>query len=115
MAGAKRIIWMGTSLDDLKALPDEPKRAIGFALSAVQDGGFPRGAKPLHGVSGVYELRISTDTSTYRAVYVVNLGDHIYVLHVFQKKSKKGVATPQAEMNLIRARLKLAREAAQDD
>ena len=115
MAGAKQIIWVGTSLDDLKALPDAPKRAIGFALSAVQEGGFPRGAKPLGSLSGVYELRTSADTNTYRAVYIVNLGDHIYVLHVFQKKSKKGSATPPAEMNVIRARLKRAREAAQDD
>lgn len=110
MLDEKPIAWIGSSLDDLKKLPDEPRRNLGFALSAVQAGKFPTTAKPLKGLGGVYEIRTDFDRNTYRAVYAVNLGDAIYVLHVFQKKSKKGIATPKADMDLIRARLKVAQE-----
>ena len=113
MLNEKPIFWVGSSLGDLKALPNEPRRDIGFSLSAVQAGRFPPGVKPLKGLSGVYEIRTDFDRNTYRAVYVVDLGSAIYVLHVFQKKSKRGVATPKAEMAVIRARLKLAKEDAE--
>ena len=112
MLDEKPIVWIGSSLDDLQSLPNEPRRDIGFALSAVQAGKFPQDAKSLKGLSGVYEIRADFDKSTYRAVYVVNLGAVIYVLHVFQKKSKQGIATPKADTDLIRVRLKLAKEEA---
>lgn len=115
MTGEKQLVWVGSSLDDLRGLPEEPKRAIGYALSEVQEGEYPRNAKPLSGLGGVYEIRADHDTNTYRAVYVVNLGANLYVLHVFQKKSKSGIATPPADMNLIRARLKLAKEEADNE
>lgn len=112
MLDEKPLKWIGSSLEDLKSLPDEPRRDIGFALSAVQVGRFPPDAKSLKGLNGVYEIRTDFDRNTYRAVYVVNLGDAIYVLHVFQKKSRKGIATPKADMDLIRARLRLVKEEA---
>ena len=114
MQKEKPILWVRSSLNDLKALPDKPRRDIGFALSEVQEGDYPDNAKPLKGLSGVYEIRVDFDTNTYRAAYVVNLGDRIYVLHVFQKKSKRGIATPKAEMDKIRNRLKQAQERAKE-
>ena len=110
----KPIIWVRSSLDDLKALPDKPRRDIGFALSEVQEGDYPDNAKPLKGFSGVYEIRTDFDKNTYRAAYVVNLGNAIYVLHVFQKKSKRGITTPKAEIDKIRSRLKQAQERAKE-
>lgn len=77
--------WVGRSLDDLKALPGEVQQSAGFALYQVQLGGVPQGAKSLKGFAGVLELRINYNTNTYRVVYVVNLGDVVYVLHSFQK------------------------------
>jgi phage-related protein len=109
------IIWVGSSLKDLKDLPQEPRRDIGFALSGVQQGEFPPNAKPLKGLTGVYEIRVDDDGDTYRSVYAVNIGTAIYVLHVFKKKSKKGIETPKQDMDLIHSRLKLAKEDANEN
>ena len=108
------IVWVGSSLKDLKDLPQKPKRDIGFALSGVQQGEFPLNAKPLKGLGSVYEIRVDHDSDTYRGVYAVNIGTSIYVLHVFKKKSKKGIETPKQDMDLIRNRLKLAQEDADE-
>ena len=110
MEDEKPIVWMGSSLDDLKALSEKPRRDLGFALSAVQVGEYPDNAKPMKGLGGVFEIRTDYDQDTYRAVYAVNLGARIYVLHVFQKKSKKGIETPKPDMDKIRSRLKRAQE-----
>jgi phage-related protein len=110
----KPIVWVGSSLKDLKALPQKPRRDIGFALSGVQQGELPANAKPLKGLGGVYEIRVDDHTDTYRGVYAVNIGTAIYVLHVFKKKSKKGIETPKQDMELIRTRLKLAQEDADE-
>jgi phage-related protein len=111
----KPIVWVGSSLKDLKALPQNPRRDIGFALSSVQQGEFPVNAKPLKGLGGVYEIRVDDNTDTYRSVYAVNIGTSIYVLHVFKKKSKKGIETPKQDIELIRTRLKLAQEDADEN
>ena len=97
---------------DLKSFPDDAKRAIGFALDQAQRGGKARSAKPLSGFgsASVLEIIQDYDTDTFRAVYTVRFGDFIYVLHAFQKKSKKGHTTPRADIALIRARLKMAQE-----
>ena len=69
------------------------------------------GAKPLIGVSsGVFEIVARYDTNTYRAVYTVKIGENIYVLHVFQKKSTRGIRTPKREIDLIKQRLRIAQE-----
>ncbi len=67
-------------------------------------------AKPLHGLGGgVMEIAAHDASGTYRAVYTVSIGDSIYVIHAFQKKSKAGIATPKSEMELVRQRLKQLR------
>ncbi len=68
-------------------------------------------AKPFKGVgSGVYEIVKRYDTDTYRAVYAVKIGEKVYVLHAFQKKSKRGIKTPQVDIDLIKQRYKDAQE-----
>jgi phage-related protein len=111
----KPLVWVGSSLKDLRALPEKPRRDIGFALSGVQQGEFPTNAKPLKGLGGVYEIRVDDEGDTYRSVYTVNIGTSIYVLHVFKKKSKKGIETPKQDIDLIRSRLKLAQEDADEN
>jgi len=87
---------------------------MGYALYQAQIDEPHPSIKALKGkdLKGVYEIRENLDKNTYRAVYVVNLGDSIYILHVFQKKSKKGIATPKPDMDTIITRLKLAKELA---
>ena len=112
MSALKPLIWVGSSLKDLRAFPEAVKDEMGHALFEAQCGLKPLSAKPLKGFGGASVLEIVSDyqTDTYRAVYTVKFGERIYVLHAFQKKSKKGIATPQAEIELIKARLKLAAE-----
>lgn len=102
-------------MEDLKKFPRAVQRDIGLALFRVQLGDTPRKAKPLKGVPGVHEIRSDFRNDTFRAVYTVKLGAKVYVLHAFQKKSKSGIATPKADMDLIRRRLKTAREIAEDE
>ncbi len=72
----------------------------------------PHYAKPLKGFggAGVLEVVANDDGDTYRAIYTVRFGDAIYVLHVFQKKSKSGIATSKQDMDLVRARLRIAEQ-----
>lgn len=84
---------------------------MGFALWVAQQGGKPAQAKPLKGVvsgAGVLELVERYDGDTYRVVYTVRFKDALYVLHSFQKKSKRGIKTPKHEIDVIRERLKVA-------
>ena|SRR5215217_6888667 len=108
----KRIVWIGSSRKDLKSFPDEVKRLIGYALYQAQIGGKALSAKPLSGFgsAGVLEVVQDYQTDAYRAVYTVRLGEFVYVLHAFQKKSKRGVAIPRPDSTLIKARLKTAEE-----
>ena len=87
----------------------------GFILDRVRRGKDHPRIKPLKGLPGVQEIRVDFDKDTYRTVYVLNLGAKIYVLHVFKKKSKKGIATPKPDMDVIRARFKRAKEEAEDE
>ena len=106
----KELEWIGSSRKDMQALPVHVRRIFGYALYAVQLGETPPGAKPLKGFGGAGVLELIEDhrSDTYRAVYTVRFASKVYVLHVFQKKSKRGVATPKQELDLIRSRLKLA-------
>lgn len=108
----RQLVWIGSSLDDLKAFPDDVKRVMGYALYLAQAGAKHVDAKPLKGFSGAGVLEVVEDYAgdTYRTVYTVRLGDVVYVLHAFQKKSKCGVATPRQEIELVRARLRRAEE-----
>jgi phage-related protein len=109
---AKPVFWMGSSRGDLREFPEEVCQAVGFALWQAQLGRKHRDAKVLKGFSGAGVLEVVEDHEgdTYRAVYTVKLAGAVYVLHAFQKKSKKGIKTPTAEMNIIRQRLKAAED-----
>ena len=104
------VFWVGSSRRDLKAFPEPVKDVLGHALFLAQIGGKHVDAKPLRGFGGAGILEIVEDYSgdTYRAVYTVKFSDAVYVLHVFQKKSKRGIATPQKDLDLIRERLRRA-------
>lgn len=105
----KPLRWVGSSYDDLTELPDSVRSEIGYALFVAQNGDKAEHAKPLKGLgSGVLEVVENFDGDTYRAVYTVRFECAVYVLHAFQKKSKKGVKTPQKDLDLIAARLKAA-------
>ena len=108
----KPIIWMRSSLADLKRFPKGAQHRIGFALKFAQAGEKHANAKPLKGFGGTGVLEIVEDFAgdAYRAVYTIKFEEAIYVLHAFQKKSKSGISTPKREMDLIGERLKRAVE-----
>ncbi|HXU49925.1 MAG TPA: type II toxin-antitoxin system RelE/ParE family toxin [Candidatus Binatia bacterium] len=103
----KPVRWIASSLADLRACPDEVRLDIGYALYAAQQGEVDPAAKPLKGFGGASVIEISARHrgGTWRAVYTVRLENAVYVLHVFQKKSTRGIATPMREIDLIRRRL----------
>lgn len=108
----KPVVWVGSSLQDLRGFPREVQRTMGYALRVAQLGGKHPDAKPLKGFggAGVLEVIEDHDGDTYRLVYTVRLEGRVYVLHAFQKKAKRGIATPKHEIDLIRSRLKEAEE-----
>ena len=101
------ITWLGSSRADLKRFPQKVRRDMGNALYAAQRGEVDPAAKPLRGFGGVRVMEIIDrhDTNTYRAVYTAQFDEAIYVLHAFQKKSTRGIATPTRDVDLIRKRL----------
>ena len=108
----KPLVWVATSLADLREFPDEVRQVIGYALYLAQVGQKHLDAKPLKGFggAGVLEVVEDFDGNAYRAVYTVKLAGVVYVLHAFQKKSKKGIKTPLSELDKVRARLRIAEE-----
>lgn len=110
----KPLAWVGSSLEDLKELPVHVQREIGFLLHQIQEGKSPLNVKMMKGLGvGIYEIISNYNKGTYRAVYAAKLGDCIYVLHVFQKKSKHGIETPKQEIDMIKSRLMLAKSDAE--
>lgn len=106
----KPLRWVGDSRKQIQRFPEPVKDGIGLALWTAQQGGKHRSAKPLKGFggAGVLEVVEDFDGDTYRAVYTVRFKSAIYVLHCFQKKSKKGAETPKTEMRLVVERLAAA-------
>ena len=106
----KPLEWIGSSYNDLMDLPDDARRLFGFALSLAQSGDKHDATKPLKGFGGAGVLEVVEDDAggTYRAVYTVKFAEAVFVLHCFQKKSKRGIATPKEDMDIIRDRLKIA-------
>ena len=101
--------WIGGSRKDYGEFPRQVQETFGFALFLAQTGQHPLGAKPLRGLgNGVVELVESFDGDAYRSIYTVRFERAVYVLHSFKKKSKSGIKTPQAEIELIRRRLRAA-------
>ncbi len=112
----KPLYWVGSSKRDLQALPGPVVDFFGYTLYLAQAGKKHDQAKPQRGFgsAGVLEVVEDWDRSTYRAVYTVQFKDTVFVLHVFQKKSKRGAATPKADIDLIRERLKVAEQIAKE-
>ena len=108
----KPITWIASSQKDLRSFPEEVRVNMGFALYVAQTGGKHDAAKVLKGFgsAGVLEVVNDFDGDTFRAVYTIRFDDAVYVLHVFQKKSKRGAETPQKDVELIKSRLKLAEQ-----
>lgn len=105
------VVWMGNAKRNVQAFPGGAQKLIGDELQLIQFGGMPKDAKPFKGVgSGVFEIALRYEGDAYRTVVAVQLGERIYVLHAFQKKSKKGIATPKSDVDLIKQRYKEARE-----
>ena len=108
----KPVEWVGASYEDFISFPELVQDEMGHALYLAQTGRMHASAKPLKGFggAGVIELVQDDRGGTYRAIYTVKFESAVYVLHAFQKKSKKGIKTPSAEIELVRRRLKVAEE-----
>jgi phage-related protein len=98
----KTVIWQGSSYRDILAFPGDARREAGYQLDKVQRGQEPDNWKPVNTVGiGVREIRIQDASGIYRVIYVTNIGECIYVLHAFKKKTQK---TSQQDLRLARAR-----------
>jgi phage-related protein len=108
----KPLQWLGSARDDLADLPEDIRDDFGYALFQAQQGKKSGKAKPLKGFTGagVLEVVELDEGGTYRAVYTVIFKKVIFVLHVFKKKSKHGIATTKQDIDLIKFRLKLAKQ-----
>jgi len=101
------LLWVASSKRDYCQFPVPVQETLGFELYLVQAGQHPPSAKPLKGLgSGTLELLEDFDGDTYRTVYTVRFKEAVYVLHAFKKKSKRGIATPKSDIDLIKRRLK---------
>ena len=108
------ISWIKGARKDFDAFPIGAQDEFFLALSIVAEGKHPDIAKPLKGFgSGVLELALKFRGDAYRVVYAVQIGADIWVVHAYQKKSKSGIKTPKAEIDLINERLKRLKEALQ--
>lgn len=102
------LAFVGSSREDLRAFPEDARREAGYQLDKVQRGGQPTDFKPMKTIgSGTYEIRIKERGDEYRIFYVAKFGDSIYVLHAFQKTSRK---TPERHLNIGRRRYKIAKK-----
>ncbi len=113
----KPLVWLGSSRRDFRDMPSEAKADMGYALYVAQLGGKHRAAKPLKGFGGTSVLEIVKDHrgDAFRAVYTVRFAGSVYVLHVFQKKSKAGREMPKADIELIVGRLREAERLAKGE
>jgi len=110
------LVWMGNSRRNIQGFPEGAQKLMGDELQLIQFGGMPRDAKPFKGVgSGIIEIALRYEGDAYRSVVAVQLGERIYVLHAFQKKSKKGIATPKKDVEVIKQRYAEAKERAKHE
>ncbi|HWS82870.1 MAG TPA: type II toxin-antitoxin system RelE/ParE family toxin [Ktedonobacteraceae bacterium] len=109
---ARKLVWLGSSHKDFVEFPKKVRRDVLAALLLAEKGEKATRAKPLLGFSGASVLEIVERDSSgaYRCVYTVKFQTAVYVLHAFQKKSHKGIATPKEDIEMIKRRLKLASE-----
>jgi phage-related protein len=108
----KELIWVGNSRKAMQGFPPEVRAVFGVALYWAQLGSKHPQAKPLKCFKGTGVIEVVEDfaSDTFRCIYTVKYADKVFVLHAFQKKSKKGIATPKPDMGLINTRLKAVRE-----
>ena len=107
----KPLVWVASSKKDYLKFPEDVQDNMGFALYLAQVGDKAGSAKPWKGLGpGVFEIVDDHDGDTFRTLYTVRLEDVVYVLHAFQKKSKKGIGTPQDEVDLVAHRYDQARQ-----
>ncbi len=104
------LVWLGRTKQTVSDFPPQVKREVGFALRLAQQGRKSISSKPLTGEkafrgASVLEIVEDDDGNTYRTAYAAKFPGAVYVLHAFQKKSTKGVATPRKEIDLIKDRL----------
>lgn len=112
----RRIVWLGDSRRRIQGFPRAAQKLLGDELQLIQFGGMPKDAKPFKGVgSGVVEIALRHASEAYRVVVALQMGKRIYVLHAFQKKSKRGITTPKPDIDLIKKRYAQAQELAHDD
>jgi len=112
----RRVIWLGNSRKNLQDFPKGAQKLLGDELQLMQFGGMSKNAKPFKGIgSGVFEIALRYAKDAYRVVLAIQLGEKIYVLHAFQKKSTKGIATPYHEIELIKKRYREAKELANEE
>ena len=109
------VVWLGDSKRILRGFPDGAQKLLGDELQLIQFGGMPKDAKPFKGVgSGVVEIALRYASDAFRVVLALQIGTRIYVLHGFQKKSKKGIATLKRDVDLIKKRYAEAQELAHE-
>ena len=110
----KPVVWVGSSRNDLRAFPDPVQDHMGYAIYVAQRGGKHRDAKVLSGFGGAGVLEVVKEFrgDTFRAVYNLRYAGDVYVVHVFQKKSKTGRETPRRDIELIEQRLREAEKIA---
>lgn len=109
------VVWLGNSKANLLDFPKEVQKLMGDELQLMQYGGMPQSAKPYRGLgNGVFEIALSYEKNAYRAVVALQIGEKIYILHAFQKKSKSGIKTPQSDKDLIRKRYNAAVSASKE-
>lgn len=100
----KAITFLGSSLDDLRAFPADIKQRAGYELHKVQSGEMPTDFKPMPTIGkGVSEIRLKGESGAYRIIYTVKIGENVYILHAFQKKTQK---TAKNDIELAKNRLK---------
>jgi len=113
----KPLVWLGSSLKDLRTFPEPVQDHIGYALYRAQRGGRHRDTKTLTGFGGAGVVEVTKDFrgDTFRAIYTVRYAEAVYALHAFQKKSKAGRETPQRDIELVRQRLREAERIAKGE
>jgi phage-related protein len=107
----KALVWIKAAEKDFQDFPPTAQQKALRGLTLVAEGGVPDIAKPLQGLgSGVWELAIKDKGDAFRVVYVLQMAEEVWIVHAFQKKSTKGIATPKREIDLVRERLKRLKE-----
>jgi len=107
----KQISWIKAARKDFEKFPKEAQSICLTALTIAAEGGKADIAKPFKGLgSGVFEIALPLRGNAFRVLYAVQVGDEVWVIHAFQKKSTEGVKTPRHEVELIEVRLKKLKE-----